>query len=443
MNKITGLLILALALACQSGWANTKDPYTDSFIAFYPLYEMARLRFVTIEEQSNPRRHDLHSFKHLRRLLDHTDRTVTAPNNDTLYSSARLDLRLGPVVIETPGIRDRYYSLQFMNFYTDNVAILGKRANGEGPMKIAVIGPGWKGSMPEHTHTVISDTNDMWLLIRILVDGPADISAVAQIQNAFRINAPGRPEAYPKQLLNPPKHPSPEQFLAVVNEFLERNPAKGKMADHLKTANGFGLRAGKKNAWPDLPEAVRANWQQKWAIAWTALNQASTLRAKIVQGWEYPPSEVGQWNDNYLLRATVALRGIAALDPSEALYLSTFVDINGEQLIGSKKYRLRIPPGGLPVGGFWSVTMYEVLEDGRFFLTENSLNRYSVGNRTTGLSANADGAIDIDVQHAEPANKSNWLPAPKGQFRLTLRAYLPATQLVDAAIALPRVEFTE
>ncbi len=437
---VAACLLGLIAPGASAQPAPGAEAYTQAYVAFYPLYEMARLRYTAIEDTANPRRHDLNTFNHLRQLLDHTARTVTAPNNDTLYSSARLDLRLGPVMVDMPAMTGRYYSLQFMNFHTDNVAILGSRAQGEGPLRVAVVGPGWSGPVPAYSHRVDADTQDMWLLVRTLVDGPADLPAVAALQDRMRITAPRPMADYPRQRSVPPKEPQPEQFLRVVNEFLERNPPRGAMAPLAEAAKPLGLGAGAPE-WAALDERVRQGWAQAWPQATAAVKDPSRLIARRVQGWEYPPPEVGQWNGNLGLRATVALRGIAALDTTETLYLSTFVDAAGATLDGGHRYRVRIPPGGLPARGFWSLTLYEVMPDGRFFFTPNPLGRYAVGNRTSGLKARDDGSIDLLVQHAAPAEgTANWLPAPVGPFRLTLRAYLPAPALVKGEVPLPQVE---
>ena len=77
----------------------------------------------------------------------------------------------------------------------------------------------------------------------------------------------------------------------------------------------------------------------------------------------------------------------------------------------------------------------------RFFLVENPIKRFSVGDRTEGLVKNADGSIDIVIQHDQPtgALAANWLPAPAGALRLSLRAYLPRKPLRDRAWRVPPV----
>ena len=185
---------------------------------------------------------------------------------------------------------------------------------------------------------------------------------------------------------------------------------------------------------------MRAGWLARWPALNAELKDPALLRARSVAGWDHPPANLGNWGGDRLLRASVALGGIAALDQAETLYLSRWVDDAGSTLVGSQRYRLRIPPGGVPVQAFWSITMYEVQPDGRYFFTDNPLQRYAIGSRTGGLRSNADGSIDIAVQAEAPAATSNWLPAPSGPFRLALRAYLPAPALVQGQAPLPTME---
>ena len=113
---------------------------------------------------------------------------------------------------------------------------------------------------------------------------------------------------------------------------------------------------------------------------------------------------------------------------------------NGRGLFtGDGPYRFSLP-GPLPVDGFWSLTMYEATPDGQFFLTENPIRRYAIGDRTPGIRSSPTGAIDIWVARSDPGGKhtANWLPAPRsGPFTVTLRAYLPRQALLSGAYRLP------
>jgi hypothetical protein len=122
--------------------------------------------------------------------------------------------------------------------------------------------------------------------------------------------------------------------------------------------------------------------------------------------------------------------------PEEAMYWRTNVDGDGRALVGEHDYVVHFPPGGLPpTDAFWSLTMADAKEG----FVANRVNRYAVGDRS-GLETNADGSVDVYVQVAAPVgHESNWLPAPSGNFRLWLRAYMPGAAILDGKWMVPQV----
>lgn len=155
----------------------------------------------------------------------------------------------------------------------------------------------------------------------------------------------------------------------------------------------------------------------------------------------------GDYGVDYFDRAAGALEGLFVHDRDEAEYFSTYEDGDANLLDGANNYRIhfnadQIPPT-LP-NGFWSITMYGA----DFQLVKNSINRFSIGDRTPGLTKNADGSLDIYVQNQAPqGHDSNWLPSPpSGQFRLNYRVYLPTADAKDPATLgkyLPPVQEVE
>lgn len=126
--------------------------------------------------------------------------------------------------------------------------------------------------------------------------------------------------------------------------------------------------------------------------------------------------------------------------PQEAMYWRTNVDGDGHALSGEHNYTMHFPPGGLPPNNaFWSLTMADFSSGAKERFVANSINRYSVSDRS-GLVPNADGSADIYVQNAAPAgHESNWLPAPSGKFRLWLRVYLPGAVILNGDYTVPPV----
>lgn len=122
--------------------------------------------------------------------------------------------------------------------------------------------------------------------------------------------------------------------------------------------------------------------------------------------------------------------------PQEAMYWTTSKDGAGRGLNGRYNYIVHFPAGQLPPNqAFWSLTM----SDAKNRFVANPIKRYSVGDRS-GLVPNADGSVDIYIQHtAPPGHEANWLPAPTGKFILWLRAYLPGQAILDGEYQAPPV----
>jgi hypothetical protein len=166
------------------------------------------------------------------------------------------------------------------------------------------------------------------------------------------------------------------------------------------------------------------------------MNVALRAMTTTVNGWS-ATMKAGQPGNGLLARAAFA-RTLPAINiVQEAAYWTTTVDGAGRKLNGQHDYVLHFPAGQLPPNdAFWSLTMNDVVG----YMVRNSIDRYSVGSRSD-LTPNADGSIDIYIQRTAPAgHESNWLPAPAGNFKLMLRAYLPGRAVLDGAYHAPPVK---
>jgi hypothetical protein len=134
---------------------------------------------------------------------------------------------------------------------------------------------------------------------------------------------------------------------------------------------------------------------------------------------------------SYLARALAARGGLWGNYGYEAAYPMTYTDAGGDQLDGRNRYVLRFDQDP-PVDAFWSITMYDLP---RFYLAANPINRYSIGDRTPGLRHDPDGSLTIVIQHEQPADTSNWLPAPAAPFRL----YQSQAAILDGTHQIPLI----
>jgi hypothetical protein len=425
-----------------------------AFVYAFPIHEMGRLLLGGAPAAAGA------PFVHRRTLASPADRGVTTPNNDTLYSTARLNLAAGPVKLTVPDTQGRYYAVAFIDAATDNFATVGQRTTGTRAGDFIVVGPDWISPLPDGARVIRAPGNDVLVLLRIGVRGPSDVAAVQRLQDGFLLtampsagiaavapassaaSAPAATAAAP--VARPDQPATAERFLAIVNRMLARNPPPSYERVLLERFAAVGV-CGAGCGWDALPPPVQARWNALLPDMMAQLQRRAHDSAQQPNGWSAPRPTIGNFGTDYEARAEVALTGLLALEPAEAMYFTARQDGAHHPLTGTHVYRLHLPPGSIPVEGFWSLTMYEQNFDGRLYLVNNPIDRYAIGDRTPGLRRNRDGSIDIWIQRAEPgrSRRDNWLPAPPGPFVLTLRAYEPRLALRDGRFVLPPVESVE
>jgi hypothetical protein len=426
----------------------------EAVVHAYPLYEMARMRAATSPqrtdtagEASRPLRW-CNVFTHARQLLGPGKSRVVTPNHDTLYTNAWLDLGDGPLVIDVPDTAGRYYVLGLLDFYTNPFAHLGQRLTGTAARSFLVTPPGWRGELPsafrEAGAHVEAPTRWLWVIGRILVDGPHDVPAVNALQDGFVVRTlsdwqAGGPSA-PRRF-DPacdPKAPlTAAHFAAQVNRALRENPPPAGEAASVARFAPLGL--GPDADADALDDMQRTTLQDALDAVLPRLREAQS-GTTTATGWVQMPLVEGSFGDDHLARALVALKYIGMLESREATYPLAWRDAAGRTLNGSHRYTLRFAPGAMPpVDAFWSLTMYDSRD---YMLVANPIDRYAIGDRTPALRHDADGGLTLHIQHARPegeAAQANWLPAPEGDFYLCLRAYMPRAEMLDGRYALPAV----
>jgi len=404
----------APAAVPASGAQATQQAAQAGYVWGLPLVEALRTRAAFVCHTP------VNTFAYAPRLATPADRQVVTPNTDTLYSLAWLDLRRGPVLLSTPKVTGRYYVFQLLDAYTNTFANVGSHTIGSGPARTAIVPPGWTGKLPAGVRSVTAPTPDVWVLGPTLVSGPADLPAVAALQQQYRLSpltvgsAPATPEPVATSCANPPSPqivaPAGARFFDELGSDLAADPPPA--ADHaiVSRLSGAGIGAGRTptRTLPgagvaELAAGVRAGDQTLTALARTS--------GPLNNGW-HVNYHIGTYGQQYLVRAVVAVIGLGANVASEALYFSTQTDITGAALDGRSSYRLHFAAGQLPPvsgAGFWSVTMYGP----DHFLVANPLNRYALSDHTAGLAGNPDGSLDLYLGRTQPAGHvSNWLPVP-------------------------------
>ena len=412
---------------------------TQAFVYAFAVHDLARVRWRATAVGSGVGRLPVNTLGHARQLLTARDRGVTRPNNDTLYSSAWLDLSAGPVLLSVPAFAERYWSLACMDPFTDNEACLSRRTSGGGARTLWIASQRWSGEPPAGAEPLRLPCDDVWMLARILVDGPDDLPAVRALQDAMRLRAP----QVSRPWITRPDEQDPQRFLAFVNEALGRNPVLARDTELLDRLKFVGLSPGESDSWSRLDAPVQSAWQRLLPVLRQSLQTPDPAYRRLIgPGWMSGLDHIGRFGGDHAYRARIALGGLGALPREEAIYASAYIDGHGARLSGSASYRLRVP-ADLPVSGFWSLSMYQDMPDGRAFFVENPMQRYTVGDRTPGLHRDTDGSVTIVLQAHAPAlrsERSNWLPAPEGLFSLSWRLYETVLALLERRYVLTGVE---
>ncbi len=436
----------------------------DAYVYGYPLVTMEMTRRVmTNVAKPTGSRAPMGQFVRMRQYPDSSYRDVTAPNADTLYTTAWVDVAKEPWILSLPDAHGRYYLFPMLDGWTDVFQVPGKRTTGTKAQTYAICGPGWKGKLPAGVVKYQSPTAIVWLLGRIYCTGtPEDYAVVHKMQDAISIvplSAYGKPYTPPAgkvdrsidmktAVRDQVNSMSAEEYFTLLAKLLVNNPPSkadqpmvGKMARLGIVAgqpfDGSKLDPIARKAFQDVPKIAN-----KKIMRW--LKEGILVGDMTLEnGWLFT-TKTGLYGTNYIQRALITAIGLGANRPQDAVYPTS----EGPTLIGSyngaKKYVMHFPKGQLPpVNGFWSLTMY----DQNYFFVANPLNRYSISARQN-LKAGADGSVDLLIQNQSPGadKESNWLPAPKGKFILMLRMYWPkehSPSIINGTWKIPQVKAVE
>ncbi len=364
---------------------------------------------------------------------------VTAPNADTLYSAAFLDVSKEPIILSYPDMHGRYFLFPIYSQWTNVLAAPGKRTLGTEAQTIAIVGPHWQGTLPSGiTQTVKSPTNSVFIIGRVYADGTAeDYAAVNAAQKEFKLvplSSYGKSYTPPAGTIDP-KAPSVKEKVRDIISKMDAQTYFNTMATSM-TANPpvlpqdaaivaemakIGLVPGKPFDLGKLPPAVQSALADVEKAASDKIEEQLKTGNKVVNGWLLT-SGTGDYGTNYLWRAAISNYGWGANLTKDAIYPST-KDSEGKPLVGTNVYVVHFPKGETPPAeGFWSITMY----DTSYFFYPNSLNKQTVSMRDHPV-LNPDGSLDLYFSHDKPAKTpdANWLPAPSDQFILMMRLYWP------------------
>lgn len=474
MKKLVILFLFSgLLAACASDPSapteqDARQIAVDAYIYGYPLVTMEMTRRVMtnvsgLQGTQAPMGH----LALARKYPSAEFRNVTAPNADTLYTTAWIDVAKEPWVLSLPEADDRYYLFPMLDSWTNVFQTPGKRTTGTAPQTYAITGPGWQGTLPAGVVEYKSPTSLVWILGRIYCTGtPEDYAAVHRMQDdvvLVPLSAFGKSYTPQMGVVDPNidmTTPVRDQvnslgvaaYFDLLAKLMQDNPPAAADTPILKKLALIGIVPGQPFDFDGLEPQIQAALKDVPKVGvdkiMTSFNSANTVE----NGWVFT-TKTGVYGSDYLQRAMITVTGLGANLPQDAVYPTSDVDLEGKPYDAAHSYVMHFNKDQLPpVDGFWSLTMYNT----EYFFVKNPLNRYSLSARND-LKKNVDGSVDLYLQKENPGSEkeSNWLPAPDpaldsalkdGKFILMLRLYWPKEtppSIIDGTWKIPAVKKVE
>jgi hypothetical protein len=333
----------------------------------------------------------------LRRYPDASFTDVVAPNADTLYEIGWFDLAKEPIIIHPPALNKRYALFSMLDAWTNVFSSPGTLTTGDAAQTLAFTGPKWHGNLPSGVREVKSPTTLVWIIGRVYSDGTtADLDLVHKLQDSMTTGT---------------------RFFALFASLLVANPPAAADAPMVAKLAQLGIIPGKPLDAAKLDPTITVAMNAAPKTALSRMQAYFPDAGTVTNGWMVS-TKLGSYGTNYTLRAFVALIGLGANLPEDAVYPATVKPLDGTNNYVMHFAKSMTPPAQ----AFWSITLYNKDQ----FFYGNPLNRYNVSSRTPFV-ANADGSTDVYIQHASPgqAKEANWLPSPADKFSLIMRLYLP------------------
>ncbi len=418
----------------------------EAYHYFYPLISMDLTRRVCTNYKSGekPGFGPVNTFHHLRQFPPADFRAVVRPNFDTLYTVAWVDITKEPMIVLTPNTNGRYYLLPMLDMWSNVFAVPGKRTTGTEAQQYMIVPQGWTGELPEAIEKIESPTPHIWILGRIQTNGVADYPAVNEIQDGFKIvpfSQWGKTVEPVEAVIDPTvdmktdplkqiNSMSAGQYFTYGAELIKINHPQVTDWSSIARLQRIGIEQGKSFDFNNAPVAIQAGLEKAVVDGLKIMMEKLPTLARIENGWQMNTDTMGVYGNYYLKRAIVAMVGLGANQPEDAIYPLNVFDANGKPMEGQNKYVLHFDKNELPpVEAFWSITMY----DAEGFQVANKLDRFAIGDRDA-LKYNLDGSLDIYIQKDSPEEdkESNWLPSPaEGVLGVTMRLYAPKSSALN------------
>jgi hypothetical protein len=366
-----------------------------------------------------------------------------------VMASAWLDLADEPLILRLPATHGRHITLTLFDPAGRPFGSIGSRTGHDGGADIAVVGPGWRGELPSGLSARRAPTDSVWVVSRLYAHSGVDYATTASIAKRQWVAqlAPDSPSASTTlPSLAPPSPPtvrqvaglSPAMLLHRLQAIIDRAPG-GSPDTPMRAplAELMGLVDSPSEEHDGRPDDVASHVAMGFADGMEAIRAVAAPAAHdSIGSWRPAASNDPVWPAAPLERAARAYAAMGAPEREDMLAFSCHHDSQGEPFSGGCTYAIHFARNALPPAeAFWWLSAQPAIA---------ASGRHGVGDRND-LVLNHDGSLDLLIQPTppEPNLIPNWLPAPDGQFSLSMRLHWPRTPALSGSWRMPPVERTD
>jgi hypothetical protein len=130
--------------------SEAREIAKEAYIYGFPMVDNYRIQHAYFVDAGNPEyKGPWNQIINIPRVFTPADTAIQTPNSDTPYSFVGMDLRAEPMVLTVPPIeKERYFSVQLIDWYTFNFDYIGSRTTGNDGGSFLIAGPGGTAKRP-------------------------------------------------------------------------------------------------------------------------------------------------------------------------------------------------------------------------------------------------------------------------------------------------------
>lgn len=422
----------------------------DAYIWGYPAVFMKRAKDAMLAKTKNPQ-DSLNHFHHAQKVPDPFLGHFVSIHPENLYSWAWVDLSKEPLVMTHPQITDRYYSVQFVDAYSNVFQTISNENHGDKAANFVITSPGWRGHLPEGLTQVRASTPEILILAQTFVQNTKEAGRTAKLTSQRHliplsswnkgIQVDSTSEPYPESPLKISKNlaASGLKFYQDLQRIVAKNPPPTK-ADGREFERFTPLGLSDDNALKDFMAISENSKSMERGIFEGEREIQSRLASGFgvkINGWGYelkaPP-----FTEDYLLRAAVSQKNLFSPPAEETVQMTLDADSEARQLFSSYRYILHFEKEDFPPAqNMWSLRVYETKNNNS---EEPPRPISAINDRAAQLKYNMDGSMDILLQNEKPvaAQRSNWLPlSNNANFYVVLTIFNPSNMVLNRKYIAP------